>query len=909
MKMRGSLSLLYGAATYAALSCALLANGSVQAREARSDAIAFNIPGGSLQAALTAFAGQSGLQLIYAPENVAGRAASAVREKLPAHVALDRLIKGTGLHIRQVNERVIVLERYGTRPGTGALTVSGEADAASQTAAPIPDSIAASGVGSERSAPDPMTARDKEIVVTGTRIRGAASPSPRTTATRQALEDAGITDMAGFSRILLQNFTGGQNPGVAGGGDQGGQNNINNSATLNLRGLGADATLTLINGHRLAYDALNQGIDISTIPLAAIERVEVVADGASALYGSDAVGGVANIVLRRDYSGAQVNARYGASTDGGNSQQQYTGVTGARWNSGGVMVAADYTHSVPITAADRSYTRHLDESQMLLLHNSQFSAVVTGHQRLAEGVTFEIDAQFANRRSRKATAFFVTRDAYTDGLVNRPRVRTWALTPVVRIELPSQWTASLEFTRSVSKTDVLSHRFTAGVDSPGRLIYENHLTNIEGSAEGPLVRLPGGDARLAIGAGYRKFGLDIDVSQIVGGASVTTSDAREKRNSFFAYGELAVPVVGPANRSSGFYDLHLSAAVRYERYEGIDEVATPKFGIVYAPHRDVTFKASWGRSFKIPTLNQINQVQAGSLLPAGMFAPQPSPGLPAGATVLLLGGGNPDLHAERATTWTATMELRPRFIPDLEITATYFDVDYRQRIASPVTSVLSSLGNPAFADFITFNPSAQQIEAIIAGLPEGLSNQSGGPFDPAGVGAIIDTSLRNTARERARGLDISALYRAALGEEDTLTLTAAASYLDADRKLSAGQAPLERSGVIFTPPHWRVRGGLNWERANTQVAASLNYAGGVVDNRFVVPTAIGTFTTLDLSAGFRSTAQAGLLRNVDLRVSALNILNEKPDVIRTTDPAAIPFDSTNQSSIGRFVSLAVTKSW
>ena len=77
---------------------------------------------------------------------------------------------------------------------------------------------------------------------------------------------------------------------MAGVGQQGGQSNLNNSATLNLRGLGPDATLTLIDGHRVAYDALDQGIDISAIPLAAVEQIEVVTDGASALYGSDAVG-------------------------------------------------------------------------------------------------------------------------------------------------------------------------------------------------------------------------------------------------------------------------------------------------------------------------------------------------------------------------------------------------------------------------------------------------------------------------------------------------------------------------------------------------------------------------------------------------------------------------------------------
>ena len=66
--------------------------------------------------------------------------------------------------------------------------------------------------------------------------------------------------------------------------------------------------------------------------------------------------------------------------------------------------------------------------------------------------------------------------------------------------------------------------------------------------------------------------------------------------------------------------LRLSAAARYERYGGLDEVTTPKLGLVYQPHRDVTVRASWGKSFKVPTLNQMNQVLQGALLPAPLEA-------------------------------------------------------------------------------------------------------------------------------------------------------------------------------------------------------------------------------------------------------------------------------------------------
>src|SRR3546814_11321260 len=94
------------------------------------------------------------------------------------------------------------------------------------------------------------------------------------------------SDLGQVIRDIPQNFSGGQNPTIIAAG-QGGFTNVSGSSALNLRGLGPDASLTLFNGHRVAFDAVSQGIDISAIPLSAIERVDIVTDGASALYGSE----------------------------------------------------------------------------------------------------------------------------------------------------------------------------------------------------------------------------------------------------------------------------------------------------------------------------------------------------------------------------------------------------------------------------------------------------------------------------------------------------------------------------------------------------------------------------------------------------------------------------------------------
>jgi outer membrane receptor protein involved in Fe transport len=860
------------AAFRAALMVAAVVHASMAppAAAQASAATAYQLPAEDLGDALRSIARQSGREILFEDLAVQGRRAPVVDGRFTPEEAVGAAISGSGLIVEQRAGALVVR----TGPIAGA---------------------------------DRDSHGDAEITVTGTRIRGTDGPSPVVLTTRTALEDAGITDLAGFSRALPQNYAGGQNPGVAGSSDQGGQSNVNNSTTLNLRGLGADATLTLINGHRLAYDALLQGIDISAIPLAAIERVEVIADGASALYGSDAVAGVVNILLRRDYDGVQASARAAAATDGGNVQQQYTIVSGTRWGSGGFMLAGDFSKNTPVLAADRSYTRRLNGAQTLIAEGRQASAILAGHQRLADGIAFEFDAQFMDRWMEKVSAFS-TADPRVRGQINRPSVRSWAITPSLRLDIAAGWTASLEATRSVSETLLRTRVFSNRVETPGRARYENRLTNFEASAEGPLFRLPGGDVRLAAGGGHRAFALDIDTRQTVAGVTRVTRDATEERQSLFAYGELSVPLIGRDNRLPLLEALRLSAAVRYERYAGIDEVATPKLGLVYDPHPDIRLKFSWGRSFKIPTLNQVNQLPSGGLLPGTLFAPQPVPPLATNASVLALSGGNPDLRAERATAWSATLELKPNFAPGLALQASWFDVDYRDRIAVPITDTLSVLANPAFADFVVLNPTVAQVNAIVAALPQALTNATTRPYNPAEVGAIIDARLRNTARERVRGLDLAGQYRFDLGVSRVL-LSAAASYLHATRKVREGLPAIERSGILFAPAHWRGRVGGSWENGQVQLAAHLNYVGGVRDNRLAFLTDIQAFTTLDLSARVRTTTASGPLRALEFRLSALNQLNARPDIIGTSDPSAIPFDSTNQSSVGRFVSFSVTKSW
>ena len=151
------------------------------------------------------------------------------------------------------------------------------------------------------------------VEITGSAIRRveAETTLPVQTITRAEIEKAGVTTAAELMSRVAANV-GGLTDGASinVGGDQRGFN------SANLRGIGTSSTLVLLNGRRMANFASpgdDSGVDLNNIPAAALERVEVLLDGASALYGTDAIGGVINFITRKDFQGLELNV-YGGKT-------------------------------------------------------------------------------------------------------------------------------------------------------------------------------------------------------------------------------------------------------------------------------------------------------------------------------------------------------------------------------------------------------------------------------------------------------------------------------------------------------------------------------------------------------------------------------------------------------------------
>ena len=191
-----------------------------------------------------------------------------------------------------------------------------------------------------------------QIVVTGSRIRGVSAVGSNVIAIdRERIEEEPVQSTADLLRRVPQVVTLGANPN--GGSAQNGAANATRSSGINLRGLGNTATLLLYDGKRFPPQGTQgQFTDPSVIPTIALSRVEVVADGASAIYGSDAIAGVVNFILRKDFDGVEVSARAGFSDSSGYDEQQAAAIFGKTWSTGSAMIAGEYVRNDALLAGD-----------------------------------------------------------------------------------------------------------------------------------------------------------------------------------------------------------------------------------------------------------------------------------------------------------------------------------------------------------------------------------------------------------------------------------------------------------------------------------------------------------------------------------------------------------------------------
>jgi iron complex outermembrane receptor protein len=284
----------------------------------------YDLPAQGLGRSLAEVSKAAGREVMVSSKLVRGKTAPALKGRYTADQAYGALLAGQGLKVTPVGA-VLVLQA--ASPGAGL----GETPPAAAEAL-------------------------SEIVVTGTRIRGAAPVGAHLLSiARQDMETSGYATAVQVILASPQNFGGGPSEATQGLSIRNGAGtNVANGSGINLRGLGPRSTLVLFNGVRPALGGVSGTFaDLSLVPSLAVERVEILADGASALYGSDAVAGVVNLVPRREFDGAETTARLGAAN--GFEERLFGQIYGRRWSGGHAVVAYEYYHRDRLAAADRDY--------------------------------------------------------------------------------------------------------------------------------------------------------------------------------------------------------------------------------------------------------------------------------------------------------------------------------------------------------------------------------------------------------------------------------------------------------------------------------------------------------------------------------------------------------------------------
>ena len=214
--------------------------------------------------------------------------------------------------------------------------------------------------------PAPMTSAVSEsdvdrVVVTGSNISESPAFVPETLFNRESVDRTGARSTGDFFQLLPQNsgatFTENQNDSLAAG-----------AAAVALRGLSPDATLVLVNNRRVApYPFAQAGItafvDLNSLPLAAIQQIDILRDGASAIYGTDAIAGVVNLRLLQRFSGSLLSFGYGNTTDTDTSEYRAAFISGYNNEQRGIelVAAADYFHREALYQLDRVFSSSVDQ--------------------------------------------------------------------------------------------------------------------------------------------------------------------------------------------------------------------------------------------------------------------------------------------------------------------------------------------------------------------------------------------------------------------------------------------------------------------------------------------------------------------------------------------------------------------
>ena len=958
----------------------------------------FNLPSEALPQALIDFYHQSGIQPGFASTpQIDSAKSNPVTGVMASSTALALLLKGTGYTFRFDTDNsvdVIPDEPIGEQKPLVART---------GRAASLP-----------RRPPDGQDqGRLEQVNVTGSLIHGVQDAvAPLIYLKQQQLQTAAFPTVEDALYSLPMISLNGPRE------DLGIDNNYQYGAGLDLRGLGVGATLVLVNGYRQPLSGLDGDfVDVSTIPWSAVQRIEVLPDGASALYGSDAVAGVVNIIMRDNFDGAETQVRYGTAIAGQRGIMA-SQLFGTHWSGGHAMLAYQYSDTTALAAADRAYAANADKtpyggsnydtyesdpgnilnpvtqqpeygvppgqngvnlSPAALAPSINLQNQFAQYQIFPEVRAHELYTAVAQDINERVQLFFNGRFAERDAMRNAfpasqvllvppsnpfyvnpyagapfalvaysfaqdfgPTVfaattQVYMGTAGVRLQFGKTWqlTASESYGRQALRSDEYNqvsqtaltasladpdpatafNPFGAGSNTNPQTLhaieaeYPLHATStIESTRlvmDGSLFAIPAGDAKIALGLERREEALSHDVVDSLSVLPQTLSQSYD-RHVTALFSQLALPVIGNPVNPLATPRLELVASGRYERYSDFGRTFNPTVRLRWIPTESVKLRASWGRSFRAPKLDDLYDT-ANNLAASVVLS---DPKSPTGRSLVLVEeGSNPALKDETAKTWTAGFDLAPAFLPNSTFSFTYYSIDYQNRIAQPgADDPFAILVNEReWSAVITRNPSPQQVDAICNSSAYLGSVSSCLLSSPA---AIIDATLANLAATRTTGMDVQAgdSFGGPWGRFD-LGLTG--NYVfKFDQAVTPTSPAVNIVNTVANPFALRLRGTVEWDREGPQmpgpgVSLAVNYTGGYKNPGSTLIPSVSAWTTLDARFVYRTRQDQGWLSGVEFSVNAVNVLNHDPPFVDDL----WGYDVYNVQALGRVVSVDLSKRW
>jgi len=831
-----------------------------------------DIPAGSLDQALTDLALQTGLTVIVESGTRAERIITpGLKGSFVPEEALHKLLARTGLRAEAFREgafEVTVQERVKPLPFAKPVESNGLSNALD------------------------------EVEITGSHIP-AISPdvSSLSTYSREDIERSGATTVEQFLRSIPQNFpllnsetsTAAISPQAI--------VNVSRGTGIDLRGLGPSATLVLINGQRVAPAGLDGSfVDISMVPLAALERVDVLSDGASAIYGSDAVAGVVNLVMRRDFVGCETTPYYGYATGGGARERGLSQLAGTDWPSGGAMVVYENHQEEAVDASSRPTLVPQSGRYQVIPSQARQSAVLSLHEEVAAGTELLADARYSRRDF--AQDYLSSQLASTQAQGGAQTIGA-SLTAVHL--LPRQWRSDLigayagEAESVTTLMSTIAHLFET----------RSSVASIDWRINGPLMSAPGGPIKLSLGASWRWEAFKVL-------AWPESTETGLNRGVLGAYGEAFVPIVGEANALPWAKRIDLSLAIRRDDYRiGEAKFANaashnPKIGVLWSPRTGLLLRGSYATSFRMASLAQINEATDTALL-----LPLSNPTVPAREiNTLYVTGGNASLRPEAAKSFTAGVDFKPSALPGASFSASYFHTNYGNRIAAPpvigpVTSIYAQLD--ALRPYINSAPSAADIQRAY-GEYTVLDPMNIGP---AGVQAIFDSRLQNIGKTVASGVDVrvESNLRTDFGNIDFLLQ---GQYL---AQLSTQPAPttpyVSALDTPFSPPIARMQTNIIWTANGWTASTTLDYTGSYKDRLIAGGHEVGSWFVVDGRLAYETGRRFAStpLENAAVAVSVSNLMNRAVPYVEGLANQTLGYDPSNASPLGRRILFQVKKRW